>query len=486
MLFPSLTFLLFLPLVFGLYWSVRGRHAQNVVVVAASYLFYGWWDWRFCSLMLISTVVDYLVGIGLGHCAGRRRRIALLVISLSANLGMLGFFKYFDFFADSLTRLLGTFGVQASWTSLNIVLPVGISFYTFQTLSYTIDIFRRRIQPTHDPLAFAAYVCFFPQLVAGPIERADRLLPQFLQARRFEFALARQGCRLMLWGFFMKMVLADNLGTVVDPIYRDLADSRGPQLIIATVCFAFQILCDFGGYSLIAIGTARLFGVRLCRNFAHPYFSQDVAEFWRRWHISLSTWFRDYLYIPLGGSRVARLRQAFNVLLTFTISGLWHGASWHFVLWGLLNGIGILPVIFTQNTKRPVDHVPGGSRNLPAAGTLIRILATFTFICITWVLFRVDNIGQAWTVFGKFATDSLSPADWRDAFDAVASTPITWVLPVALGYFIIASWLSRGDVEEMQLTGWPTLLRWTYYTVLVFALILYGTVAGSGFIYFQF
>ncbi len=486
MVFTTLTFLLFLPLVFAVYWTLRSRAAQNAVLVVASYCFYGWWDWRFCGLMLASTAVDYFVGLGLHHTEKQGPRRALLGLSLAVNLGMLGFFKYCDFFIESFASAAASVGYGPSWTTLNIVLPVGISFYTFQTLSYSIDRYRRRIPHTHDPVAFAAFVSFFPQLVAGPIERAGDLLPQFTQPRRFELDLARQGCRLMLWGFFMKMVLADNLGAVVDPAYSDVANATGPGLVIATVCFAFQILCDFGGYSLIAIGTARLFGIRLSRNFAHPYLAQDVAEFWRRWHITLSTWFRDYVYIPLGGSKGTRLRRSINIMITFALSGLWHGASWNFVIWGLLNGLGILPVVLMQKSKRPAHATPGGSRTLPDLPTLLRILGTFAFICGTWVFFRAATLDDALSVWGKVVGEVLDVGAWRSAWRAFANSTIGWVLPVALGYYIIANWFSRADPEEMQLGGWSLPLRWSYYTVLVFCIVVYGTTGSVGFIYFQF
>lgn len=449
-------------------------------------MFYGWWDWRFCGLMVISTLADYFIGLALTRVERQSGRRLLVALSLLVNLGMLGFFKYYNFFIGSLAESLGWVGIELSWTTMAIVLPVGISFYTFQTLSYTLDLYYRRMEATRDPIAFAAFVSFFPQLVAGPIERAADLLPQFLKPRTFDPAFAATGCRLMLWGLFMKMVLADNLGTLVDATYGSLDEATGPGLIVATVAFAFQIFCDFGGYSLIAIGTARLFGVRLSRNFAHPYFSQDVAEFWRRWHISLSTWFPDYVYIPLGGSRGSKLRRSFNILVTFAVSGLWHGASWNFVIWGLLNGIGILPIIFMQRSKRAAQATPGGPRLIPTAGTALRIAATFAFICLTWVFFRAKTLPESLAILGKMGAELFDFSAWGEALKGIRDTEVGVALPVLFAYFVVASWISRGEREEMLLTGWVRPVRWVYYSVLFWCLVLYGTAAKSGFIYFQF
>src|SRR6056297_941955 len=332
MLFNSLVFFLFLSIVFVLYWLFRNQlKLQNIIVLISSYIFYGWWDWRFLSLIVISSLADYFIGLWLDRSEKKTKRKLLLALSIVVNIGILGFFKYFNFFIDSAAGFLNQFGFQANPTSLQIILPVGISFYTFQTLSYSIDIYRRQIEPTKNIIAFFAFVSFFPQLVAGPIERARNLVPQFLKKRTFDPVNAGDGIRQMLWGFFKKIVIADNAAVYANEIFTNYSDHTGGTLLLGAVLFGFQIYGDFSGYSDIAIGTARLFGFDLMRNFAYPYFSRDIAEFWRRWHISLSTWFRDYIYIPLGGSRGGTLMKIRNTFIIFVISGFWHGANWTFI-----------------------------------------------------------------------------------------------------------------------------------------------------------
>ena len=339
MLFNSIEFAIFLPIVFILYWFVTNRNLkiQNILLVCASYLFYGWWDWRFLSLIFFSSIVDYLVGIGLSKTEKTGKRKFLLLISIFVNLGFLGVFKYFNFFAENFAQAFTLFGSSIEPNRLNIILPVGISFYTFQTLSYSIDVYKKKLQPTKDIVAFFAFVSFFPQLVAGPIERATNLLPQFYKKREFSYDKATDGMRQILWGLFKKMVIADNCARLVNDIFDNFETFSGSTLLFGIVLFAFQIYGDFSGYSDIAIGTSRLFGFNLKRNFAFPYFSRDIAEFWRRWHISLSTWFRDYVYIPLGGSRGGKFSQVRNIFIIFIVSGFWHGANWTFIVWGALN-----------------------------------------------------------------------------------------------------------------------------------------------------
>jgi D-alanyl-lipoteichoic acid acyltransferase DltB (MBOAT superfamily) len=339
MSFNSIDFAIFLPIVFVLYWFVMNRRIwlQNGLLLIASYIFYGWWDWRFLTLIIFSTIVDFWVGIGLEKENKSRKRKILLWISILVNIGFLGFFKYYNFFLENFISAFSFFGAEFSIRSLNIILPVGISFYTFQTLSYTIDVYKRRVKPTHDFVAFSTYVSFFPQLVAGPIERASNLLPQFYSSRKFVYQEATDGLRQILWGLFKKVVIADNCAPYVNQIFSNPSDFSGSTLILGAFFFAFQIYGDFSGYSDIAIGTSRLFGFNLMQNFNFPYFSRDIAEFWRRWHISLSTWFRDYVYIPLGGSRVSVSKSIRNTFIIFIISGFWHGANWTFIFWGLLN-----------------------------------------------------------------------------------------------------------------------------------------------------
>ena len=336
MLFNSFTFLVFFVVVFGLYWFVFKKHYkyQNILLLISSYVFYGWWDWRFLSLILFSTIVDFYVGRVLGQTTKNKHRRFLLWISIAVNIGLLGFFKYYNFFIDNWVDVWSKLGVTMHKSTLQIILPVGISFYTFQTLSYTIDLYLNKIKPEKSIINFAAFVAFFPQLVAGPIERAKNLLPQFSIQRKFSYQKAISGLHLIIWGLFKKVVIADTCATYVNVIFDNYEQMNTLSLLLGTVYFAFQIYGDFSGYSDIAVGLSRLLGFDLMRNFNYPYFSRDIAEFWRRWHISLSTWFRDYVYIPLGGSRVSKIKQVRNVFVIFLVSGFWHGANWTFIVWG--------------------------------------------------------------------------------------------------------------------------------------------------------
>ena len=383
MLFNSFTFFVFLPIVFALYWFVLRTKlkAQNALILVASYVFYSWWDWRFLSLILFSTLLDFYLGKALGKSNSKKRSKSLLWTSLLVNLGFLGIFKYFNFFIDSWVEAWGGLGVDLELSTLSIILPVGISFYTFQTLSYTIDVYRKELQPTHSLLNFAAYVAFFPQLVAGPIERATRLLPQFRQARTFSYQVAKSGVYLIIWGLFKKVVIADNCAFFVNQIFDNPDNFSSAELGLGAVLFAFQIYGDFSGYSDIAIGTARLFGFQLMTNFAFPYFSRDIAEFWRRWHISLSTWFRDYLYIPLGGSRVRRSLQVRNVLIIFLVSGFWHGANWTFIIWGALHALFFLPLLFFKLNRKYLEN------DALQFQQILKIGFTFTIVCLAWIFF---------------------------------------------------------------------------------------------------
>ena len=362
---------------FLLYWLRPQQKWQNSILVLASYFFYGWWDYRFCLLMLLSSLVDYFIGIAVHATDDRRIQRRYLILSLISNLGLLGYFKYYNFFSDSLVSLLNQFGWSVHPVIAEVILPVGISFYTFQTLSYTIDIYRGKLEPTRNLIDYLAFVSFFPQLVAGPIERATNLLPQFTVKREFSRSEASEGGRQILWGFFKKLVIADRMAVGVDAVYDNLADASGVSLLLATIFFAFQIYCDFSAYSDIAIGTAKMFRINLMRNFAYPYFSQSVTEFWRRWHISLSTWFRDYVFIPLGGSRCWAPRVCFNLMVTFVLSGLWHGADWKFIVWGAINGAALV-VEKVLMVQRPRSDVPGGENDIPAVSVFVR-MGYFTF-----------------------------------------------------------------------------------------------------------
>jgi len=488
MTFTTLTFLLFLIVVFTSYWALRRRRPQNVLLVVCSYAFYAWWDYRFCALMLISTLVDYTAARLLMASSGFTRRRFWLGVSIVVNLGMLGFFKYFNFFADSFQNLAGLVGWTIEPVTLHVILPVGISFYTFQTLGYTIDVYRRRSKACKNLLDYFTYVSFFPQLVAGPIERAHRLLEQFAAPRTFDRAVAADGCRQMLWGIAKKMLIADNLAPFVEAAYADPGSAGGPQLIFATVCFAFQIYCDFSGYTDIAIGTAKLFGIRLMRNFAYPYFSQSVAEFWRRWHISLSTWFRDYVYLPLGGSKVGVGRRAWNIMITFLVSGLWHGASWNFVIWGGVNGAAILPVSLRKHAPERLGprDVPGGDGRLPQPAVFARMLGTFAIICATWVFFRARTFDDALTVFARGAGGLFSGAGWAELGDIIGRNSRSKIPVLLLLVFIAVEWIQRGVPHGLARLPKKRAVRWLIYTTVVWIVVFWGTRASSPFIYFQF
>ncbi len=475
MFFNSFAFAMFLPVTYIAYWLLqrRGVQAQNVLLLIASYFFYGCWDWRFLGLIIVSSGIDYFVAIRLEATDNARARKSLLWISIIANLGILGFFKYFGFFVESFADAVESVGFQPHIHTLQIILPVGISFYTFQSLSYTIDVYRKQLQPTRDIVAFFAYVSFFPQLVAGPIERAAHLLPQFLGRRTFDDAAAKDGLRQILWGLFKKIVIADNLAAPVENIFSNYQDFGGGVLFLGTLYFAIQIYCDFSGYSDIAIGTARLFGFDLMRNFAYPYFSRDIGEFWRRWHISLSTWFRDYVYVPLGGSRVSRKRHFAILLITFTVSGLWHGADWTFVVWGLLNGLFYLPLVMSGKHKRYRGEIIAQGKWFPGAREAFQMTATFAVTLLAWVFFRADSLSHAVSYLIRMATTS-----W-------------WSLTMVGGLAYVVSlmlveWIQRDKTHVLRLESAPVWTRWTVYYAMIAAMFLLGDTGHAPFIYFQF
>ncbi|NNK18977.1 MAG: MBOAT family protein, partial [Maribacter sp.] len=440
MLFNSIDFAIFLPIVFFIYWFVVNKDLklQNLLVVLASYVFYGWWDWRFLSLIIFSTLVDYTVGQRLRSENNKIKRKILLWTSILVNLGFLGFFKYYNFFLDNFITAFSFFGTEIQANSLNIILPVGISFYTFQTLSYTIDVYKRKLEPTKDFLAFSAFVSFFPQLVAGPIERATNLLPQFYKKRTFDYHKAVDGLRQILWGLFKKIVIADNSAQIANEIFNNSADYSGSTLALGALFFTFQIYGDFSGYSDIAIGTSRLFGFNLMQNFAFPYFSRDIAEFWRRWHISLSTWFRDYLYIPLGGSRGGTWMKIRNTFVIFIVSGFWHGANWTFIVWGALNALYFLPLLLLNRNRTNTDTVAQG-KYLPTFKEFYQIGITFGLTVLAWIFFRAENIGHAFsylsTVFSKSLFEIPQFVGMR--------TAISTLFLIAI--FIIIEWIGRNE-----------------------------------------
>ena len=484
MLFNSLDFAIFLPVVFTIYWvfATKSVNRQNLIIVLASYVFYGWWDWRFLSLILFSTLVDYTVGLLMQKVNRINQRKVLLWTSILVNIGLLGFFKYCNFFITNFVEAFSFLGVQIKPNTLNIILPVGISFYTFQTLSYTIDVYRRKLEPTKNFVAFAAFVSFFPQLVAGPIERATNLLPQFYKKSVFNYDNAVDGLRQILWGLFKKMVIADTCARFANLIFNNQQDYNGSALAIGAVFFAFQIYGDFSGYSDIAIGTSRLFGFNLKQNFAYPYFSRDIAEFWRRWHISLSTWFRDYVYIPLGGSRGSKLNQIRNVFIIFLVSGFWHGANWTFFAWGFLNALYFLPLLLLQKNRIHTNIVAENSF-LPNFREIISITLTFLITTLAWIFFRAETITLAWHYLNELFT--LSLFEIPNIKNGRTMLPIL----VLLIFFNLIEWLGRKDLyalERIAIFFKKRIVRWTFYTFLIFLIFMFMETEETPFIYFQF
>lgn len=481
MLFNSIDFAIFLPIVFILYWFVTNKNLklQNLLIVVASYVFYGWWDWRFLSLIVFSTVIDYTIGQKLKNEENQHKRKVLLWTSILMNLGFLGFFKYYNFFLDNFITAFSFFGTEIKANTLNIILPVGISFYTFQTLSYTIDVYKRKLEPTKDFIAFSAFVSFFPQLVAGPIERASNLLPQFYIKRTFDYSRAVDGMRQILWGLFKKVVIADNCAEFANQIFNNSTDMNGSTLVLGTLFFTFQIYGDFSGYSDIAIGTSRLFGFNLMRNFAFPYFSRDIAEFWRRWHISLSTWFRDYLYIPLGGSRGGTLTKVRNTFIIFIVSGFWHGANWTFIVWGALNAIYFLPLLLTNNNRNNLEIVAQG-KYLPTIKELLLMLVTFGLTVFAWIFFRAENIGHAVEIISRITSFSLFTIPYFK--DGTLAIPII----ILILFFITVEWFGRENQHALQLLQKKSrIFNMSFYYLLIILIFIF---AGSNqqFIYFQF
>ena len=484
MLFNSIDFAIFLPIVLILYWFLANKNLklQNFLIVAASYLFYGWWDWRFLSLILFSTIVDYSVGLGLLKQENLTKRKILLWISVLVNLGLLGFFKYYNFFLDNFITAFSFFGTEIKANSLNIILPVGISFYTFQTLSYSIDVYKRKLEPTKDFIAFSAFVSFFPQLVAGPIERARNLLPQFYKKRTFDYSKAVDGMRQILWGLFKKIVIADNCAVFADQIFNNSHDYSGSTLVLGAIFFAFQIYGDFSGYSDIAIGTARLFGFNIMQNFAFPYFSRDIAEFWRRWHISLSTWFRDYLYIPLGGSRGSINKKIRNIFIIFIVSGFWHGANWTFIIWGALNALYFLP-LFLLNKNRNNLNIAAEGKIIPTINEVINITLTFSITVFAWIFFRAESVTHAFS-FIKHLVNNLYIEIPKILVVGKWHLFITCILILI---FTTIEWMGREGqyAIEKYSSNWNRVSKWLFYYLILISIFIYSTNQQE-FIYFQF
>ncbi len=503
MLFNSIQFALFLPIVFLLYWFVFDRfiskskyqlRLQNAFVVVASYVFYGWWDWRFLLLIAFTSFCSWGSGMLMQRVENQqidpnltgggklleinklqRRKKLITTANIVLNLLILAIFKYYDFFVTEFAQL---FHISTDGLLLKVILPVGISFYTFQALSYSIDVYRGKIEPTKDIIAFFAFISFFPQLVAGPIERATNLLPQFLKKREFNYDTAVDGMRQILWGLFKKIVVADNCAVYVDEVFKTYTYQSGSTLLLAAIFFTFQIYGDFSGYSDIAIGTAKLFGIKLMRNFNVPYFSRDIAEFWRRWHISLTTWFRDYVYIPLGGSRVSKAKVIRNTFVIFLLSGFWHGANWTFIAWGAYHAVLFLPLILTGKNRKYTNQIAEG-RLLPTLKEAGQMLLTFFLAVFGWIIFRAESIGMAWEYVCEMCNGSMFTVPWLINRDYYIPTFVAVLL------LLLTEWVSRAKQHGLSVENCSVVFRWIFYSAIVI-LIIYEGGQPAPFVYFQF
>ncbi len=486
MLFNSLGFAIFLPVVFLLYWFATGNNfkKQNILLLTASYYFYACWDWRFLFLLIFSTLLDYFTGLKMSEAPSKTKKKFWFWLSVIVNLGFLGVFKYFNFFATSFADALAQVGLHVNVWTLRVVLPVGISFYTFHGLSYVIDIYNDKIKAEKNFIEYAVFVCFFPLLVAGPIERATHLLPQIKRQRQFSYTQAVDGMRQILWGLFKKVVIADTCAQYANSIFGSYEMYNGSTLVLGALFFTFQIYCDFSGYSDIALGTARLFGMELLRNFAFPYFSRDIAEFWRRWHISLSSWFRDYLYIPLGGSKGGTWMRVRNTFIIFIVSGFWHGANWTFIIWGALNAIYFLPLLLANKNRNNLEIIAQG-KTLPGFREFFSMLLTFTLTVVAWIFFRAETVGQAFSYLKKIFSPSLFKMPDQAAFIGITTNPVLTLLLIVI--FLLIEW--RGREHQYALSGfglqWRKPIRWAFYYILIIAVFLFMGQEQQ-FIYFQF
>ncbi len=477
MLFNSFEFAVFLPLVFALYWMAnRHLRIQNILLLAASYYFYACWDWRFLFLLLFSTALDYTAAHCITKANSASHRRIWLWLSIGINVGFLAVFKYFNFFSESFTQLLSGFGLSITPVLLDVILPVGISFYTFHGLSYIIDVYRRRTEAESDFVAYGVFVAYFPLLVAGPIERATHLLPQVKKRREFRYHQAVDGLRQILWGLFKKIVIADNCSVFVDQIFHDPAAYSGSTLALGAFLFAVQIYGDFSGYSDIALGVSKLFGIELLRNFSFPYFSRDIAEFWRRWHMSLSSWFRDYLYIPLGGSKGGKWMRIRNTFAIFLVSGFWHGANWTYLFWGFLNAVYFLPLLLSDRNRTHLDSVATG-RIFPSLRELVQVLITFCLSTLAWIFFRAPTLESAFSYCRRLFSPSL--------FSLPEIRP--FYLFVLLFVFFVIEWLGRESVHPLErIVRMPRVVRWTCYIGLLVVLFVFRQMHEVPFIYFQY
>lgn len=478
MFFNSLEFAIFLPIVFLLYWFVfnKSLKIQNWLLLISSYFFYSCWDYRFLFLLIFSTVLDFGTGIKIADATSKQQKKLWLFISIFINLGFLCAFKYYNFFSESFAELIASFGFKVHMSTLNIILPVGISFYTFHGLSYVLDIYNDKIKPTRNFVEYSLFVSFFPLLVAGPIERATHLLPQIEMHRVFKYAAAVDGLKQILWGLFKKVVIADNCAGYANSIFNSAGEQSGSNLLLGALFFTIQIYGDFSGYSDIALGTARLFGMELLRNFAYPYFSRDIAEFWRRWHISLSSWFKDYLYLPLGGSRGGTWMKIRNTFIIFLVSGFWHGANYTFIFWGALNAVYFLPLLLLNRNRSNIDIVAAGSL-IPSFRDFFNIAITFSLTVFAWIFFRAASIGDAFRYVGGIFSKSL--------FTMPTIRPYTVIILVMI--FMMIEWMGRE--QQYAIAGinakLPKVLRWSFYYAIIIVIALYAGKQQQ-FIYFQF
>jgi len=484
MLFNSIEYLLFLPLVFFLYWFVFKRKVvvQNVFLIFTSYLFYGWWDWRFLLLIFLSTVVDFFVGEKIYQNLDSKKKARYwLWLSMAVNIGMLGFFKYSNFFVESFIDMFEACGyeIKSTWT-LKVILPVGISFYTFQTMSYSFDIYYKKLTPTKNFIAFTAFVSFFPQLVAGPIERASNLLAQIADKRSFKYEQAAAGLKLILWGLFKKMVIADSLAPMVDDIFANYSTYPASSLILGVCLFSFQVYGDFSGYSDIAIGTAKLFGIELMSNFKFPNFSRNVAEYWQRWHVSLSTWFRHYLYIPMGGSRVGKVKSVRNIIVIFIVSGFWHGANWTFIFWGGLHALFYIPVFLMGRNRMYADNVVGEKSLFPSPIEILQMLLTFALVTFSRIFFRSPTLTDSFQYMNRIATNF----SYEPYMHPMGYRMVDFYL--LLAFFVVYEYLIRKD-ERNPFKFKSKIVRFVLYIIIVMTLLLFfDDGVDRSFIYFQF
>lgn len=478
MIFNSIEFLLFLPVVFALYWFVfqKSLSKQNILILICSYFFYGWWSWKFMLLLALSTLLDFAYGFKVASDNQRKAKL-FLWLSIINNLGILGVFKYYNFFAEQFRQSFHLLGIETHPLLLSVVLPVGISFYTFHGMSYVFDIYHKRIKPTESFVDYAVFVSFFPLLVAGPIERANHLLPQVKQPRIFSYVQAVAGCRLILWGLFKKVVIADNLAPIVNDIFGSYHQLNGYALLVGAVAFSFQIYGDFSGYSDIALGTAKLFGFELLSNFRFPYFSRDLAEFWRRWHLSLSSWFRDYLYIPLGGSKAGKSKAVLNTFIIFLVSGFWHGASWNYIVWGFVHACGFLPLLLLGKNRKHVNSAVANDRALPNLGEALSMIATFAYVTFAWIFFRAENLHIA-VGYIQHAVVSILHEPLQFLALPFGKTAFLYILPL-----LVIDWWFRADERHLKMPG-KHLNALIYLTIAVIIFLNWGK--SNSFIYFQF